>query len=53
MPPVWSKTIALFSHYLIEGPDARDAHSLYFARGVVTTFIPFWFSQMMKLARKR
>jgi hypothetical protein len=43
MPSVWGKTIALFSHYLIEGPDERDAHSLYFARGVGTTFVPFWF----------
>ena len=53
MPPVWSKTIALLSHYLIEGPDELDAHSLYLARGVVTTFVPLWFSQTVKLARKR
>jgi hypothetical protein len=53
MPPVWGKTIALFSHYLIEGHDERDALDLYFARGVVTTFVPFWFSQTVKLARRR
>ena len=53
MPPVWGKTIALFSHYLIEGPDELDAHSLYLARGVVTTFVPLWFSQTVKLARRR
>ena len=53
MPPMCGKTIALFSHYLIEGPDERDARSLYFARGVGTTFVPFWFSQTVKLARRR
>ncbi len=53
MPPVWDETIALFSPYLIEGPDERDAHSLYFARGLDTTFVAFRFSQTVKPARER
>jgi len=35
------------------GPDDRDAGPLHFARGVDTTFVPFWFSQTVKLARER
>lgn len=43
MPSVWGKTTALFRHCLLEGLEDSDALSLYLARGVGTTFVPFWF----------